>query len=1186
MKPQQLEQQLQQTDKGLKVHSSAALAHAAELAEKGNIEIRPVGSGNQYLARVYSDRVYRISIALPKGKDPITLCDCSVEPGHCDHAAAGLTGLYQYLLEERQEHGSAPPSAPAPTAVPSNPKPTRRRPAKSALAKKVDAEINHELNSSQKAYLRSVQETYTLLNPKAKYVSGRIIRHLTQRQTFSFWQDLQLWEEFPENDHEFWLYFVHFAQQNGITTPAFMKPVSDTSVIAPQLTRWERNEKANKWTQFFQDAVATPDIAAAPPLTRSLRLRFDPERATLEHQEHSDAPWKKISNPLLRTLKKRLESGTELGLDASSTALLRELEHAHPDSSAKASFSLQSDIFQELLPLLLRAPQIHPCLITPLGKPFEIPNPALQWVLHPKNPEVEAYPIDLARPNGEPIGPILAKFWGPTAYYMTETEFLAIPKVSGPQAQSLTAEAHLPAPAVEKETGLEFLGNLTPQLPPKLEKKVERVPLTPCFHCYIDNETREECRIGRLALGPKGERCEYWDGSHWTRIPEEAGGPAPQRKRVLIPDRSQLDLLEAHLLNLPGAANVYEGTYDTAINRRFPEVFAEWLENLPPTISVVLEGELATFRDPKAVGRMRLQATEIDRDWFNIQVVLDLEDTQLTQSEIDLLLAANGKWVRLPGKGWRRLELKLDEDGDRRFAELGLNPKTLNDEPQRLHALQLAKPAANQLLPQEEAETIERRAADIQTRVQPKVPRAVQGELRPYQVEGFHFLAYLATNGFGGILADDMGLGKTVQTLTWLTWLRAQKGKSKAPPSLVVCPKSVMDNWRVDSEKFTPKLNVRVWSADTIKKLPDQIKKADLHVINYHQLRSIGAAIESLPFLAIILDEGQNIKNPNSETARTARRLSASHRLVLTGTPIENRALDLWSLMAFAMPGVLGPQAAFARLYDDRKDPLAPVRLAARVRPFLIRRTKSQVAQDLPERIEDEIHCELEGPQRKLYDAELKHAQQTLLKAKTQKQLNKLRFNFLTSLLRLRQICCHPKLYHEKSRTTPAKVTALLELLEPMMAEGAKVLVFSQFAGLLDLLKKALNEAEIPTWLLKGDTEDRGTLVEEFQSAPHPGVFLISLKAGGAGLNLTAASYVVLFDPWWNPAVEAQAIDRTHRIGQTNQIIAYRLIVKDTIEEKIRALQKEKKDLMENVLGEEQFSQSLTLDDFRYLLGD
>jgi SNF2 family DNA or RNA helicase len=290
--------------------------------------------------------------------------------------------------------------------------------------------------------------------------------------------------------------------------------------------------------------------------------------------------------------------------------------------------------------------------------------------------------------------------------------------------------------------------------------------------------------------------------------------------------------------------------------------------------------------------------------------------------------------------------------------------------------------------------------------------------------------------------------------------------------------------------------------------------------------------------------------------------------------------------MGFAMPGVLGSRAQFGRIHDPQGDPFARRRLAARVRPFVLRRTKSQVAKDLPDRIEEDLFCEIEGEQQTLYRAELKRAQQLLLGIKTQKELASHQFHFLTSLLRLRQICCDPRLVKADSPAAGAKMEALLDVLEPVMEEGQKVLVFSQFVEVLELIRPVLAEKNWPLFCLTGETENRGALVQEFQDTKGPAVFLISLKAGGFGLNLTAASYVVLFDPWWNPAVENQAIDRTHRIGQTNKVIAYRLLIKNSIEEKIRELQKQKKALAQDVLGEEKFSQSLTLEDLHFLFAD
>jgi len=370
-----------------------------------------------------------------------------------------------------------------------------------------------------------------------------------------------------------------------------------------------------------------------------------------------------------------------------------------------------------------------------------------------------------------------------------------------------------------------------------------------------------------------------------------------------------------------------------------------------------------------------------------------------------------------------------------------------------------------------------------------------------------------------------------------------------------------MDNWRAEAERFTPELRVKLWSASELATFLERLAEADLHVINYSQLRIIGESLAPVQWLALILDEGQYVKNPNSQTAQIARALRADYRLVLSGTPIENRLLDLWSLMAFVMPGVLGSRVQFARMFDAKEDPFARRRLAARVRPFLLRRTKSQVAKDLPDRIEEDLFCEIEGEQKLLYRAELKRAQQMLLRIKTQKQLAQERFHFLTSLLRLRQICCHPALVKPESKAESAKLGALLELLEPLMDEGHKVLVFSQFVEMLALLERALADKGWPQFYLAGDTENRGELVQRFQSAEGAAVFLISLKAGGFGLNLTAASYVVLFDPWWNPAVENQATDRAFRIGQHKNVLAHKFVCRGTIEEKIDQLIESKRQL-------------------------
>jgi SNF2 family DNA or RNA helicase len=356
-------------------------------------------------------------------------------------------------------------------------------------------------------------------------------------------------------------------------------------------------------------------------------------------------------------------------------------------------------------------------------------------------------------------------------------------------------------------------------------------------------------------------------------------------------------------------------------------------------------------------------------------------------------------------------------------------------------------------------------------------------------------------------------------------------------------------------------------------------------VLNYAQLRILSDELTEIDWEVIVFDEGQYLKNTTSQTTRAAWGLKAKHRLLLTGTPIENKLLDLWSLMHSVMPGALGTQNDFRRNFSESGDPDCRSRLARRVRPFLLRRTKEEVALELPPKIEEDIRATMEGEQDDLYQAEIKLARRHLLKINTEEQLQQERFSLLTSLLRLRQICCHPALVNpKKGAVNSAKLEALMELLEPLIEEGNKILVFSQFVEMLKLIQHRVTELQWPNFMLTGETENRGQLIEEFQNHPGAGLFLISLRAGGSGLNLAAASYVVLFDPWWNPAVENQAIDRVHRIGQTKTVFAYRLLIRDSIEDKIRQLQVRKSMLAKDILGEEAFGNALTLEDLRYVL--
>jgi len=611
----------------------------------------------------------------------------------------------------------------------------------------------------------------------------------------------------------------------------------------------------------------------------------------------------------------------------------------------------------------------------------------------------------------------------------------------------------------------------------------------------------------------------------------------------------------------------------------FPAL-STWIRALPKDIIVELDPSLAHLaRAPRTVPfALSISPAASNIDWFDVSVTIDIEET-FTSEELALLKDARGQPVRLGRKGWRWLDFNIDPKNRETFEALGIDPSAAlrTQAPLTLHALQLAHPGTESLLNEQQWKSVCESATRIARPPRPELSADVLTSLRPYQHDGVEFLSFLSHNHFGGILADDMGLGKTLQTLIWLLLLKKEAGEGFK--GLVICPKSVKDNWVTEASTHLRGLSV------SCTQHPSKFD-TDILVINYAQLRNHAELLANIRWTAVVLDEGQFIKNPSTGSAKSACALMADNRLVLTGTPIENRLLDLWSLFHFAQPGLLGTHSSFKALYradENGSYEHAKKLLAARVKHFILRRTKKQVAPDLPARIEEDLHCELTPQQRKLYDAEFKRARLLMRDITTNTDLYKARFHVFASLLRLRQICCHPRLVGS-TKADSGKFDALLERVETISTGGNKVLIFSQWVGMLDIISRELRKRKIAHVTLTGDTENRKELVTEFQTREDLPVFLISLRAGGTGLNLTAASYVILFDPWWNPAVEAQAIDRTHRIGQTSNVIAYRFITKDTVEEKIRQMQRDKTALSNGVVNEDDLASVLDINALRTLL--
>ena len=450
-------------------------------------------------------------------------------------------------------------------------------------------------------------------------------------------------------------------------------------------------------------------------------------------------------------------------------------------------------------------------------------------------------------------------------------------------------------------------------------------------------------------------------------------------------------------------------------------------------------------------------------------------------------------------------------------------------------------------------------------------PAGFVGHLRDYQREGLGWMDFLRRFHFGGCLADDMGVGKTAQVLALLETRRAAREAGETVgPSLVVVPKSLVFNWKQEAARFTPQLRVLDYTG--LDRDGADFSVHDLIVTTYGTLRRDAVRLKDVDFDYLVLDESQAIKNSGTESAKAVRLLRGNHRLALSGTPVENHLGELWSLFDFLNPGMLGTAGVFklAGTTTRNPDPETRALLAHALRPFILRRTKEQVARELPAKTEQTVYCEMPAAQRRLYNELKQHYRYSLL-AKVEKDgLAKSKIQVLEALLRLRQAACHPGLLDSRRQADPsAKLDVLIEQLEEVVGAGHKALIFSQFTSLLAIVQDRLRAAGMTYEYLDGSTTNRQAHVERFQNDPECPLFLISLKAGGLGLNLTAAEYVFLLDPWWNPAVEAQAVDRAHRIGQTRQVFAYRLIARDTVEEKVLELQKSKRDLAAAIIGED-----------------
>lgn len=577
--------------------------------------------------------------------------------------------------------------------------------------------------------------------------------------------------------------------------------------------------------------------------------------------------------------------------------------------------------------------------------------------------------------------------------------------------------------------------------------------------------------------------------------------------------------------------------------------------------------------------------------WFNLDVTVQYDDQNVALEEVWKAWVQGKRYVQLKDGSYTSLPKAWLEKVAHKLQVLGLDP----DKPPKKTFEQFEVSALDSLLDDMPNAVTDSFWQNLRAKIHDfrgielvSPPLGLNAKLRPYQVQGLSYLNFLREYGFGGILADEMGLGKTIQTLSFVQ-LMIERGAEG--PNLIVVPTSVLPNWEREAEKFVPQLKRLVIYGTRRENMFTKIDSSDLVLTTYALLRRDLEELETHKFNAIFLDEAQNIKNPNTITAKSVRNIRAPLKICLSGTPIENNLFELWSLFEFLMPGFLGAQHAFQRgvvrpIKDGDTEPLEFLR--QRVKPFILRRTKSEVAKDLPPKTENIYYCALADEQAELYAMLTRKLKEQILSSVDEKGIAKSQISILDALLKLRQICCHPRLLKlnmpgVNTNLPSGKFDAFKDMVTDIVEEGHKVLVFSQFVQMLHIIRSWLQISNIPFAYLDGTSKDRFEQVDRFNNSPDIPIFLISLKAGGTGLNLTGADYVIHYDPWWNPAMENQATDRTHRIGQTRQVFSYKLICQNTVEEKILQLQDSKRGMAEAIIPGQSAWKSLTRDDLEML---
>jgi SNF2-related domain/Helicase conserved C-terminal domain len=1047
------------------------------------------------------------------------------------------------------------------------------------LQETVEKKLARQLNASEEMFLAKVEKRYQRFRECNEIFDHDMVR-IHAKWPIRNYDPLALWPSSPRTVWEFWHFIAVAMLEHKLPVPAFVEAITDIEGTRSKLAAWRSKEALPKWSDAIRRFLGGARSAVS---RKDLRMLVTPDEVRLQIQEPSGGPWRTLAESELAEIIRSEKSGV---LEcAMPTRLLVVSAVGWHGEEMPPVLLLDDEVTARWLGTMLNQMELRQCIVTLDEAPFEFAEAPLHWsagegiATDGRTPVVRLF---LAEADGQGVGGTMRCLPGPEPLYVSGDKVYRGPDYFE-DSTFVPRAIEIPVEALCNEDGIRFFERLGLELPATIKQRVRhesfRIALSARCLGKAEQGGTEHVIIEAEASSTDGVLQQRLNAGTWDITKHE-------RKKttdIVLYDRAKLDATFASLEVMRSTFDPDLNAYRSRITKTFAEQFHAWATTLPEGFELSTDPNLQTILADPLKATVRFEVQETTMDWFDLKMIFEVEGLDLKPAEIRRLISAKGGFVRLADGSWRSVKLELTEAQRETIEGLGIDLDELDDEAHRVHLRQLAAQERKEFMAPELWERVRGRLRNLDLISKPPVPVDFKATLRPYQVEGFQFLAYLTINRFGGILADDMGLGKTMQSIAWVMWLRSQS-TANVRVTLVVCPKSVLDVWEAEFVKVAPALRVCVLREKDTLDIQAVQNDHDVLVLNYAQLRGCIEELAAIEWLATVLDEGQQIKNPDSKVARAARRLKSQNRVVLTGTPLENRLLDLWSLMTFATPGALGDRAYFQKHFDRRKDQQAASRLSARLRPFLIRRTKGQVAKELPSRTEESITCEMTGLQERLYREQLAKAQHMVLSTAGFDVIKKQRFAILQALTRLRQICCHPALVQPDAiNEESAKLNTLLELLEQLHDEGHKVLVFSQFVTMLNIIRDKLIELGRPWHFLSGATQNRAEVVNAFQNNPEPAVFLLSLKAGGSGLNLTAASYVILYDPWWNPAVENQAIDRAHRIGQTQPVMAYRLLARNSIEEKIQRLQHQKSAMSNDILGEEGFTRTLEQEDLEFL---